>query len=145
MLRSLHVIHTSVGIVTYVRNLLVGGISEFLLSSDKIVVVKFQNLFICENIEIDIISHLMLSKLLGDLQNNLCLFLLILIIWVDEHELVIVSDIEVLLNGLLALINVSNLNGLFLDQELWVLVNKERREVVHLPLLLRDGVSLIKF
>jgi len=145
MLRSLHVIHASVCVIAYVRNLLVAGVSEFLLSSDEVIVVKFQNLFVCEDIKVDVIvSHVMLPELLGDLQSNLCLFFLILIIWVDKHELVVMSDIEVLLNGLFALINVSNLNGFLLDQELRVLVDKERREVVHFPLLLRDGVSLIE-
>ena len=146
MLRSLHVIQASIRVVAYVRNLLVGGLFKFILSSLKVVFVKFQDLFIGKDIEVDIIiCHLMLSELLGDLQNNFGLFPLLLIIWVDEHELVIMSDVEVLLNGLFALNEVRNLDGLFLDQELWVLVDQEWRQVAHLPLLLRDGVGLVKF
>lgn len=137
MLRSLHVVHASVWVIADMGNLFVSGLSEFLLSSDKVIIVQFQFLFICKDFKVDIvICHLMLSVFPGDFKNDFGLFFLILVVWRYKHELVIMSNIEVLLNLLFTFIHIFNNDVLFLDQKLRVLMNEERRKVIHFPFFL---------
>lgn len=98
------------------RNLLVSGISELFLSLDEVVIVEFHLLIFVENIEVNvIISHLMLSMSLGNLKDDSGLIFLVRVVWIDELELVVMTDIVILVNGLLAFDTGINNDAFFLD------------------------------
>ena len=98
------------------RNLLVCSISEFFLSLDEVVIVKLHLLIFVENIEVNvIISHLMLSMSLGNFKDDSGLFFLVRVVWIDELELVIMTDIVILVNVLLAFDTGINNDAFFLD------------------------------
>lgn len=56
------------------------------------------------------------------LYNNFCLDLRVIVVWMNQHELIVVSDVEKLIEGLLLKVYLYS-DCVFLDQELWVLVN----------------------
>lgn len=109
-------IHAFVRIVADMRNLLVCGISELFLSLDEVVIVELHLLIFVENIKVNvIISHLMLSMSLSNLKDDSGLFFLVRVIWIDELELVVMTDIVILVNGLLAFDTGINNDAFFLD------------------------------
>jgi hypothetical protein len=110
------VIHAFVRIVADMRNLLVCGISELFLSLDEVVIVELHLLIFVKNIEVNvIISHLMLSMSLSNLKDDSGLFFLVRVVWIDELELVVMTDIVILVNGLLAFDTGINNDAFFLD------------------------------
>ena len=109
-------IHAFVRIVADMRNLLVCGISELFLSLDEVVIVELHLLIFVENIEVNvIISHLMLSMSFGNLKDDSGLFFLVRVVWIDKLELVVMTDIVILVNGLLAFDTGINNDAFFLD------------------------------
>jgi hypothetical protein len=110
------VIHAFVRIVADMRNLLVCGISELFLSLDEVVIVELHLLIFVENIKVNvIISHLMLSMSLSNLKDDSGLFFLVRVVWIDKLELVVMTDIVILVNGLLAFDTGINNDAFFLD------------------------------
>ena len=98
------------------RNLLESGISELFLSLDEIVIVKLHLLIFVENIKVNIIiSHLMLSMSFGNLKDDSGLIFLVNVVWIDELELIVMTDIVILVDGLLAFNTGINNDALFLD------------------------------
>lgn len=98
------------------RNLLVSGISELFLSLDEVVIVELHLLIFVQNIEVNvIISHLMLSMSLGNFKDDSSLIFLVRVVWIDELELVVMTDIVILVNGLLAFDTGINNDAFFLD------------------------------
>lgn len=98
------------------RNLLVSGISELFLSLDEVIIVELHLLIFVENIKVNvIISHLMLSMSLGNLKDDSGLIFLVRVVWIDELELVVMTDIVILVNGLLAFDTCINNDAFFLD------------------------------
>ena len=57
----------------------------------------------------------MLSMGLGNLKNDSGLIFLVNVVWIDELELIVMTDIVILVDGLLALDTGINNNALFLD------------------------------
>lgn len=86
----------------------------------------------------------MLSVLLGQLEDDPCLYHWILEVWEDEHELVVVGDVEVLVERLLTIVVNFYHDPLFLDQELRVLMDQEWSEVLHFPLGLVDTGRVVE-
>ena len=146
MVRFFHVVHASVWVVANMRNLFLGSLSEFFLSSNEIIIVEFHLLIFVKDIIVNIIiSHLMLSVLLSDLKNHSCLFFLIVVVWIDEHELIVMTYVIVLVDGFLSFDSGVNLNAFFLDQELRILMDQKWSKVLVFPLLLCHVGSLVKF
>lgn len=98
------------------RNLLVSGISELFLSLNEVVIIKLHLLIFVKNIEVNvIISHLMLSMSLGNLKDDSGLIFLVNIVWIDELELVVMTDIVILVYCLFAFDTGINNDAFFLD------------------------------
>lgn len=71
--------------------------------------------------------------LLSKLENNFVLLTQVCVVWIDQHKLVIICHVVILIN-ILVLFDDIEFNRIFLDKELWVLMNEERCQVVMLPL-----------
>ena len=71
--------------------------------------------------------------LLSKLENDFVLLTQVCVVWINQHELVIISHIVILIN-ILVLLDDIEFDRIFLDKELWVLMNEERCQVVMLPL-----------
>lgn len=122
VLSALHVVLASVVIVANVRDLLVDCAPVVPLSLIIVVLVA-----------VVLIWVLVVLVLLGDLENNLVLLFLVQVVWINQLELGVMADVIELLNFLVFVDNIQ-INGFLLDQELRVLMLKEWREVLVLPL-----------
>lgn len=57
----------------------------------------------------------MLSMSLGNLKDDSGLIFLVRVVWIDELELIVMTDIVILVNGLLAFDTCINNDAFFLD------------------------------
>ena len=122
MLSALHVVSASVVVVADVGDLLVDSAAVVLLPLVVVILVA-----------VVLVWVLVVLVLLGDLEDNLVLLLLVKIVWVDELELRVVAYVIKLLHGLILLDDVKH-DSFLLDEELWILVLQEGSEVLVLPL-----------
>ena len=116
---ALHVTLAAVVVVANMRNLFVCSVVVVILSLLEIIHVLI--VFI---VRVDVVRVLFCN-----LENDLILLLQVLVVGINEHELVIIGHVVVLIY-LLALVNNVELHLLFLDDELRVLVNQEWRQGV---------------
>lgn len=114
MFGSLHVILGSVVLIANVRDLLVLGNS--IVFSSLIIVIDVVIFFICV---------LVVLMLLGDLEYNVTLLLKAIVVWINEHVLVIIGDVVELLNFLLIVGSLVKDNLFFLNKELRILMLQE--------------------
>ena len=122
VLGTLHVVLASVVVVANVRDLLVDRAPVVPLSLVVVVLVA-----------VVLIWVLVVLVLPSDLENNLVLLLLVQVIWINQLELRVMTDVVELFN-LLVFVNNIQINGFLLDQELRVLMLEEWRKVLVLPL-----------
>lgn len=122
VLGTLHVVLASVVVVANVRDLLVDRAPVVPLSLVVVVLVA-----------VVLIWVLIVLVLPSDLENNLVLLLLVQVIWINQLELRVMTDVVELFN-LLVFVNNIQINGFLLDQELRVLMLEEWRKVLVLPL-----------
>jgi hypothetical protein len=141
VLRALHVVHAPARVIAHMRYLLLSHRRELGLSPGEIVGVEFHLLIFGQDVEVNsgTSCHLMLSVLLSQLKNDFGLGHRIFVVWEDQHELVVMGDVEVLIERFLAIEVKFCHYALFLDQELRVLMNQEGSEVLHFPLSLVDA------
>jgi amino acid transporter len=112
MLRSLHVILAPVVITAHVRNLLVSLLKVILLSLIKVIFVL-----------IFLILILVILMFFSNLEDDLMLevLLVVWVVWIDDHELVVVGHVVVLVDLLLLSLHHES-HFLPLNQELRVLM-----------------------
>lgn len=117
MAALLHMILVPVAVIANVRDLLVLAILVVELPLLEIVVVVVLLIFLEDVVRV----------LLGDLQDDLVLLVQVVVVGINQHELVIVGHVVVLLNFLDREISlILDHDGVFLDEELWILMDKER-------------------
>lgn len=135
MLAPLHVVLTSVGIVSDVSNLFVSAYLIILASLQEVI-----------HVLIIFVVHNNIAVLFSQLEDNITFLIVIFIVGVNQHELAVVGHVVILLDiHIVTVIVTPNLNCILLNQELWILMNEEWSHVFILPLTIVVGIVKIVY
>ena len=122
MLLFLHVILASVRVVTDMRDLFVFFLFVVQLSLLEIIFILI----------VDIVDN-HVCMILSNLENDCILLIQILVVWIHQHELIVVCHVIVLINFLVFVDDVQ-FDLVFLNQKLWIFMDEERCQIVVPPL-----------